>query len=80
MTLVARVEDDRLHILVRDHGRGIRPPADTPVLGHGLSLMTHVAHAIEIHGGPAGTDVAMTFDLVRDHDRASMTDDFGAVS
>ena len=27
MTLVARVEDDRLHVLVRDHGRGIAPPA-----------------------------------------------------
>lgn len=80
MTIVARVEDDHLHILVRDHGRGIRPPADTPVLGHGLSLMAHVAQTIAIHGGPAGTDVAMTFDLERDHDRSSITDDFGAVS
>jgi len=80
MTLVARVEDDRLHILMRDHGRGIKPPADTPMLGRGLSLMTHVAQTIEIQGGPAGTDVVMTFDLERDHERSSMTDDFDAVS
>jgi len=79
MTLVARIEDGRLHILVRDRGRGIEPPADTPVLGHGLALMTHVAQTIEILGSRAGTDVLMTFELEHDHDRSSMTD-FGAVS
>ncbi|MEA2190959.1 MAG: serine/threonine-protein kinase RsbW [Solirubrobacteraceae bacterium] len=80
MTLVARVEDDRLHILVRDHGCGIQEPASTPVLGHGLSLMTHVAESIDVIGSPAGTDVVMTFDLESDPDRSSTTDDYGAVS
>lgn len=79
MTLVARVEDERLHILLRDHGCGIDPSATTPVLGHGLSLMTHVAQTIEVVGSPAGTDVVMTFGL-DDHERSTMTDDFGAVS
>jgi len=80
MTLVARMEDDRLHILLRDHGRGIDPSAVTPMLGHGLSLMTHVAETIDVTGSSAGTDVVMTFGLDDDHDRSSMTDDFGAVS
>jgi serine/threonine-protein kinase RsbW len=63
MILVARVDDDQLNILVRDHGRGIAPPADTPRLGHGLALMEHVAASLEIVGSPAGTDVTMIFDL-----------------
>jgi serine/threonine-protein kinase RsbW len=66
LTVVARVEDDQLHILVRDHGRGIMPPADTPKLGHGLALMEHVAASLEVVGSPAGTDVTMIFDLAAD--------------
>src|SRR5215207_3177617 len=63
MTLVARVDDGVLHTLVRDHGCGIRPPADTPVLGHGLALMDHVAASLQVQGSPAGTDVLMSFPL-----------------
>ena len=64
ITLVARVDEQRLlHILVRDHGRGIVPPADTPLPGHGLALIEHVAESVEIRGGPAGTDVWMIFRL-----------------
>lgn len=66
MTLVARMQDGRLHVLVRDHGRGILPPQDTPRPGHGLALMEHVAASLEILGSPAGTDVLMTFDLTAD--------------
>lgn len=74
MTVVARVEDERLHILVRDHGRGIMPPADTPVLGHGLALMEHVASSLEVIGSLAGTDVAMTFDLAAEPDLPTLSD------
>jgi anti-sigma regulatory factor (Ser/Thr protein kinase) len=68
MTLVARVADGRLHVLVRDHGCGIAAPADQPVLGHGLALMAYVAASFQIVGSPAGTDVVMAFDLAYDHD------------
>ena len=67
MTLVARVEDGYLHVFVRDHGRGIAPPADTPQLGHGLALMKHVAASLAVVGSPAGTDVSMIFDLAAEH-------------
>lgn len=77
MTVVARMEHGRLHVLVRDHGCGIAPPDDTPRPGRGLGLMAHVAATLEIIGGPEGTDVNMTFDLAADHDR-TMLSDFGA--
>ena len=79
LTLVARVEDDVLHTLVRDHGCGIRPPADTPILGHGLALMDHVAASLQVVGSPAGTDVLMSFDLSAEHDSSAMSD-FGTAS
>ena len=79
MTLVARVEDDVLHTLVRDHGCGIRPPDDTPVLGRGLALMDHVAASMQVVGSPAGTDVLMSFELSAEHD-ASALSDFGTAS
>jgi len=79
MTVVARIDDSRLNVLVRDHGRGIEPPADTPVLGHGFSLMAHVASSLEIIGSAAGTDVLMTFDITADHDDPAMND-YGAAS
>ena len=74
MTVVAQMQDGRLHVLVRDHGCGIAPPADTPRPGHGLALMEHVAASLEIIGSPAGTDVIMTFDLIAEHDHASLSD------
>ncbi len=74
MTIVARSEDGLLHILVRDHGCGIAPPADTPKLGHGLALMEHVAESLELIGTPAGTDVMMTFQLMAEHDSPALSD------
>jgi serine/threonine-protein kinase RsbW/stage II sporulation protein AB (anti-sigma F factor) len=79
MTVVANMQDGRLHVLVRDHGIGIAPPADTPRPGHGLALMNHVAASLEIVGSLAGTDVIMTFDLVAEHDQPSLSD-FDAAS
>ncbi|MDX6682403.1 MAG: serine/threonine-protein kinase RsbW [Solirubrobacteraceae bacterium] len=74
ITVVARSEDGVLQILVRDHGQGIAAPADTPLLGHGLALMEHVAETLEIVGTPAGTDVSMTFELTADSDPAALGD------
>ncbi len=79
LTVVAHMEDGRLHVLVRDHGAGITPPDDTPRPGHGLALMDHVAATLEIVGGPVGTDVLMTFDLTAGHDHPALSD-FGAAS
>ncbi len=80
MTIVARVDDAGvLHTLVRDHGCGIVPPSDTPVLGHGLALMDHVASSMQIVGSPAGTDVTMSFLLTTEHDWSTLSD-FGAAS
>ena len=77
-TVVARMRNGRLHVMVRDDGCGIRPPADTPRPGRGLGLMNHVAASLEIIGGPEGTDVLMTFDLAAEHDLPLLTD-FGTV-
>ncbi len=74
MTVVARMDDGRLHVLVRDHGCGIVPPDDTPRPGHGLALMDHVAASLEIIGSAAGTDAIMTFDLESAHDRGALGD------
>jgi serine/threonine-protein kinase RsbW len=78
LTLLAWMQDGRLHVLVRDHGHGIAPPDDTPRPGHGLALMEHVAASLEILGSSAGTDVLMMFDLSADHDLATL-DDLGAL-
>ena len=74
LTLVADVHDSELHVVVRDHGRGIMPPQDTPLPGHGFALMEHVAATLEILGSPAGTDVLMTFDLTAGDDRPVLGD------
>jgi serine/threonine-protein kinase RsbW len=74
MTVVARMQDGRLHVLVRDHGCGIVPPADTPRMGHGLALIDHVAATLEIVGSSTGTDVLMTFDLQAWHDLPALGD------
>ncbi|MEA2218970.1 MAG: serine/threonine-protein kinase RsbW [Solirubrobacteraceae bacterium] len=74
MTIVASMQDGRLHVLVRDHGCGILPPADTPMLGHGLALIEHVAASLEIVGSSAGTDILMTFDLAPEHGLGALRD------
>ena len=40
LVLSARVMDDRVHVVIRDHGRGMTPRPDSPGLGLGLPLMT----------------------------------------
>jgi anti-sigma regulatory factor (Ser/Thr protein kinase)/PAS domain-containing protein len=62
LVLSARVMDDRVHVVVRDHGRGMTPRPDSPGLGLGLPLMTRLADAVQISTHPdGGTEVRMTF-------------------
>lgn len=61
----ARPTPDRtLEIVVRDHGRGMGPRADSPGLGVGLPLIAALTSALEIGTGLDGaTEVRMTFAL-----------------
>jgi anti-sigma regulatory factor (Ser/Thr protein kinase) len=55
---------ERLHVLVRDDGRGLLPRADSPGLGLGLGLMAQTADAFDIRTRPAGgVDVRLEFAL-----------------
>ena len=63
----AGMEGDRLRVVVRDHGRGVVPRADSPGLGVGMSLIAVLAESVEIRSGGAGTptEVVMRFRLRR---------------
>ncbi|MEA2177077.1 MAG: serine/threonine-protein kinase RsbW [Solirubrobacteraceae bacterium] len=67
LCLYARLMDDTVHVVVRDHGRGMTPRPDSPGLGLGLPLMTRLADAVQISTHPeGGTEVRMTFTVERD--------------
>ena len=67
LLLSARLMDDRVHVVVRDHGRGMTPRPDSPGLGLGLPLMTRLADAVQISTHPeGGTEVRMTFTVGAD--------------
>jgi serine/threonine-protein kinase RsbW/stage II sporulation protein AB (anti-sigma F factor) len=62
--------DDTVHVVVRDHGRGMTPRPDSPGLGLGLPLMTRLADAVQISTHPeGGTEVRMTFTVEREDPR-----------
>jgi serine/threonine-protein kinase RsbW len=70
LVLSARVMDDRVHVVIRDHGRGMTPRPDSPGLGLGLPLMTRLADAVQISSHPdGGTEVRMTFTVTPDESR-----------
>jgi anti-sigma regulatory factor (Ser/Thr protein kinase) len=70
LLLSARLMDDRVHVVVRDHGRGMTPRPDSPGLGLGLPLMTRLADAVQISTHPeGGTEVRMTFTVERSDER-----------
>lgn len=53
-----------LEIVVRDHGLGMAPRADSPGLGVGLPLIAALSSAVEIGTADDGaTEVRMTFAL-----------------
>lgn len=60
----AGVEDGVLHVVVRDHGCGVRPRPDSPGLGMGLPLIAAITDEVEIVGDEKrGNEVRMTFAL-----------------
>jgi anti-sigma regulatory factor (Ser/Thr protein kinase) len=65
LEVTARPTPDRtLEIIVRDHGRGMTPRADSPGLGVGLPLIAALTSMLEIGTAADGaTEVRMTFAL-----------------
>lgn len=54
--------DDRLQVVVSDHGRGLGPSPDTAGPGLGLPLIAALAHTVEIEHAPStGSRLAMSF-------------------
>ena len=57
-----RPEDDHVHVVVSDHGRGIGSSSDTTGPGLGLPLIAAIADQVELQPVPGGgSRVAMTF-------------------
>lgn len=55
---------DELTVSVRDWGRGIRPRADSPGLGLGLSMIAALSEEVQLgHDSAQHTEVRMTFYL-----------------
>jgi len=53
---------EQLEIVVRDHGRGMMPRADSPGLGVGLPLMAGLSESLELtNRSDGGTEVRMCF-------------------
>lgn len=71
-------EPRKLEVVVRDHGRGMKPRPDSPGLGVGLPLIAALSTALELGTGDDGsTEVHMTFDL---DDRESSSPSDGTVA
>ncbi len=67
----ATVDGDRLEILVRDHGRGVLPRADSPGLGLGLPLIATLADSLELGSDEEEhTEVRMVFRLDEEDEAA----------
>ena len=68
----ASVDDERLHIVIRDEGIGIVPRPDSPGLGLGLPLIATLAESLELGKDTAEhTEVRMTFRLDEEEDAAA---------
>ena len=57
----ARVDGGRLVVVVADDGTGMRPNADSPGLGFGISLITKLAGDVRFDSSPRGLTVSMSF-------------------
>jgi serine/threonine-protein kinase RsbW len=81
MEVVASIDDDRLTVLVRDWGRGIKPRPDSPGLGLGLSLIASLAERMQLGGGEEEhTEVRMTFLLNDELTSTESLSDTGALA
>ena len=62
MRVVACDEPDRLVVVVRDYGEGMRPRADSPGFGMGLPLITQMTDDLQIEAAQEqGTLLRMHF-------------------
>ena len=62
MRVVACDEPDRLVVVVRDYGEGMRPRPDSPGLGMGLPLITSMTDDLQIESAEgSGTLLRMHF-------------------
>jgi len=62
MRIVACDKPDRLVVVVRDYGDGMRPRTDSPGLGMGLPLITQMADELQIEAAQEkGTLLRMHF-------------------
>jgi serine/threonine-protein kinase RsbW len=53
---------EQLEVVVRDHGRGMAPRADSPGLGVGLPLMATLSQSLELtNRTDGGTEIRMSF-------------------
>jgi serine/threonine-protein kinase RsbW len=60
--VVIRPNDDRLELVVSDHGAGMGPSPDLGGPGLGLPMIAALADTVELEHGPnRGTRLAMTF-------------------
>jgi serine/threonine-protein kinase RsbW len=81
MEIVANMDDDRLTVLVRDWGRGIKPRPDSPGLGLGLSLIASLAERVQLDGEEEEhTEVRMTFLLDDEIESANAGSDTDALT
>lgn len=72
LEVVARLDDERLHVVVLDEGRGIVPRTDSPGLGLGLPLIATLAESLELGtGADERTEVRMTFRLEGEPEEAA---------
>jgi serine/threonine-protein kinase RsbW/stage II sporulation protein AB (anti-sigma F factor) len=67
VTVVAEADEQRLKVVVRDEGCGMRPRPDSPGAGLGLPLIAEVAQSVSVSPGTEGrgTELCMTFGLER---------------
>jgi anti-sigma regulatory factor (Ser/Thr protein kinase) len=62
--LEARLFEDHLDLVVRDHGKGLAPRADSPGFGIGLPLISQMASFAEVDTRESGgTEITMRFQL-----------------
>jgi serine/threonine-protein kinase RsbW len=62
MEVLASMSDERLTVIVRDHGKGISPRPDSPGLGLGLPLIASLAESVQLgRDAQERTEVLMTF-------------------
>ncbi|MDQ3728119.1 MAG: ATP-binding protein [Actinomycetota bacterium] len=62
VTVQAEQTDHSMRLHVMDHGGGMAPRPDSPGLGFGIPLISHLADVVEVRTPPSGgTEICMEF-------------------